>query len=166
MDCKIIINAQYYENYSDTDSPHWKPKGGHEFQIVVNSDVLMYSNELESHLKSMVKKQTTSHEKFEYKGHEVQFSEPTMLGKGELMDLINVEYPYLSSFRNMNRLKVLVNWLKTYKVTYDERDGVLERAIKQSKEDTMYQIGDYMEEILLMGEEQIEEELKSFYGDK
>jgi|TARA_R110000744_G_scaffold161403_1_gene277894 hypothetical protein len=66
----------------------------------------------------------------------------------------------------MNRLKVLVNWLKTYKVTYDERDGVLERAIKQSKEDTMYQIGDYMEEILLMGEEQIEEELKSFYGDK
>ena len=28
MDCKIIINAQYYENYSDTDSPHWKPKGG------------------------------------------------------------------------------------------------------------------------------------------
>ena len=66
----------------------------------------------------------------------------------------------------MNRLKVLVNWLKTYKVTYDERDGVLERAIKQSKEDTMYQIGDYMEEILLMGEEQIEKELKSFYGDK
>ena len=66
----------------------------------------------------------------------------------------------------MNRLKVLVNWLKTYKVTYDERDGVLERAIKQSKEDTMYQIGDYMEEILLMGEDQIEEELKSFYGDK
>ena len=66
----------------------------------------------------------------------------------------------------MNRLKVLVNWLKTYKVIYDERDGVLERAIKQSKEDTMYQIGDYMEEILLMGEEQIEEELKSFYGDK
>ena len=66
----------------------------------------------------------------------------------------------------MNRLKVLVNWLKTYKVTYDERDGVLETAIKQSKEDTMYQIGDYMQEILLMGEEQIEEELKSFYGDK
>ena len=30
----------------------------------------------------------------------------------------------------MNRLKVLVNWLKTYKVIYDERDGVLERAIK------------------------------------
>ena len=53
----------------------------------------------------------------------------------------------------MNRLKVLVNWLKTYKVIYDERDGVLETAIKQSKEDTMYQIGDYMQEILLMSEE-------------
>jgi hypothetical protein len=66
----------------------------------------------------------------------------------------------------MKRLNILVNWLKAYKADYDERDGVLERAIKQSKEDTMYQIGDYMEEILLMGEEQIEKELKSFYGDK
>ena len=78
MDCKIIINAQYYENYSDTDTPHWKPKGGHEFQIVVNSDVLMYSNELEKHLKIWFKT-NDSHEKFEYIGHEVQFSEPTML---------------------------------------------------------------------------------------
>jgi len=91
MDCKIIINSQYYQNYSDTDTPYWKPKGGHEFQIVVNSDVLMYSNELEKHLTTIVSKQTTSHEKFEYKGHEVQFSEPTMLGKGELYDLINSE---------------------------------------------------------------------------
>lgn len=66
----------------------------------------------------------------------------------------------------MKRLNILVNWLKAYKADYDERDGVLERAIKQSKEDTMYQIGDYMQEILLMSEEQIEEELKSFYGDK
>ena len=91
MDCKIIINSQYYQNYSDTDTPYWKPKGGHEFQIEVNSDVLMYSNELEKHLTKIVSKQTTSHEKFEYVGHEVQFSEPTMLGTGELYDLINGE---------------------------------------------------------------------------
>tara|TARA_B110000977_G_C10762162_1_gene371134 strand:- start:45 stop:338 length:294 start_codon:yes stop_codon:yes gene_type:complete len=91
MKTKIIINAQYHENYSDTDTPHWKPKGGHEFQIEVNSDVLMYSNELEKHLTKMVSKQSNGHEKFEYIGHEVQFSEPTMLGTGELYDLINTE---------------------------------------------------------------------------
>jgi len=91
MDCKIIINSQYYQNYSDTDTPYWKPKGGHEFQIVVNSDVLMYSNELEKHLTKIVSKQSDEHEKFEYKGHEVQFSDPTMLGSGELYDLINNE---------------------------------------------------------------------------
>lgn len=91
MDCKIIINSQYYQNYSDTDNPYWKPKGGHEFQIEVNSDVLLYSNDLEKHLTKIVSKQSDEHEKFEYRGHEVQFSEPTMLGSGELYDLINNE---------------------------------------------------------------------------
>tara|TARA_Y100000389_G_C17234958_1_gene400106 strand:- start:222 stop:500 length:279 start_codon:yes stop_codon:yes gene_type:complete len=91
MDCKIIINSQYYQNYSDTDTPYWKPKGGHEFQIVVDSDVLMYSNELEKHLTKIVSKQSDEREKFEYRGHEVQFSDPTILGRGELYDLINSE---------------------------------------------------------------------------
>ena len=66
----------------------------------------------------------------------------------------------------MNRLHILVKWLKEYTSTYDERDGVLEHAIKQSKEDTMHQIGDYMEEILQMEEEQVENELKQFYGNE
>jgi hypothetical protein len=51
----------------------------------------MYSNELEKHLTKIVSKQSDGYEKFEYKGHEVQFSEPTMLGSGELYDLINNE---------------------------------------------------------------------------
>ena len=91
MDVKIIINSQYYQNYSDTDTTYWKPKGGHEFQIVVDSNVLMYSNELEKHLTKIVSKQSDEREKFEYRGHEVQFSDPTMLGSGELYDLINSE---------------------------------------------------------------------------
>ena len=91
MDVKIIINSQYYQNYSDTDTPYWKPKGGHEFQIVVDSNVLMYSNELEKHLTKIVSKQSDEREKFEYRGHEVQFSDPTMLGSCELYDLINSE---------------------------------------------------------------------------
>ena len=91
MDCKIIINSQYYQNYSDTDTPYWKPKGGHGFQIEVNSDVLMYSNELEKHLTKMVSKQSDGHEKFEYIGHEVQFQKPTMLHHQSLYELINSE---------------------------------------------------------------------------
>ena len=59
----------------------------------------------------------------------------------------------------MKRLQILVKWLKAYTSTYDERDGVLERAIKQSKEDSLHQIGDYIEEILMMSEEQINDEL-------
>ena len=59
----------------------------------------------------------------------------------------------------MKRLQILVKWLKAYTSTYDERDGVLEQAIKQSKEDSLHQIGDYIEEILMMSEEQINDEL-------
>ena len=66
----------------------------------------------------------------------------------------------------MKRLHILVKWLKEYTSTYDERDGVLEQAIKQSKEDTIHQIGDYMEEILQMDEEQVDNELKQFYGNE
>ena len=91
MNCKVIINTQYYENYSDTNTPHWKPKGGHEFQIEVNSDVLMYSNELENHLTKIVSKQSTGHEKFVYISHEIQFQKPTMLHHQSLYELINCE---------------------------------------------------------------------------
>ena len=59
----------------------------------------------------------------------------------------------------MKRLQILVKWVKAYTSTYDETDEVLERAIKQSKEDSLHQIGDYMEEILMMSEEQINSEL-------
>ena len=89
--CTIAITTQYSQNYSDTDTPHWKPKGGHEFIIKCDADVLMYSNELQKHLTKMVSEQTTSHEKFEYLEHEVKFSEPTMLNHNELYSLINGE---------------------------------------------------------------------------
>jgi len=35
MNCTVKVMAQYYENYSDTKTPYWKPKGGQEFQIVI-----------------------------------------------------------------------------------------------------------------------------------
>ena len=96
MDVKLVINCQYYENYNVGpegfgEVPHWKPKGGHEFEIEVDSDVLLYSNKLEEHLTKMVEDETTEYEKFEYRGHELKFSEPTELNPNKLMKLITNE---------------------------------------------------------------------------
>ena len=61
-----------------------------------------------------------------------------------------------------DKLKVLAKWL----VNYGSRDfdpyteGVLEAQLRQNKEDTIKQIGDYLEEILAMDDEQIKDELK------
>ena len=58
------------------------------------------------------------------------------------------------------QLEVLAKWLKDYTEGYDERDGALEQAIKNSRTETMFKIGDYLEEILAMSDEQIKDELK------
>ena len=58
------------------------------------------------------------------------------------------------------QLEILAKWLKDHKAIWDERDGALESAIKRSKEDTMFQIGDYLEEILAMDPDQLEDNLK------
>ena len=59
-----------------------------------------------------------------------------------------------------DRLKILAQWLKEYTYSIDDRDGALETAMKRVKEETMQQIGDYLEEILAMDSEQINNELK------
>ena len=59
-----------------------------------------------------------------------------------------------------DKLKVLVKWLKYYGESYDERDGALECAVKNARVETIFKIGDYLEEILAMSDEQIRNELK------
>tara|TARA_Y100000004_G_scaffold72091_1_gene81039 strand:+ start:179 stop:364 length:186 start_codon:yes stop_codon:yes gene_type:complete len=59
-----------------------------------------------------------------------------------------------------DRLKILAQWLKEYTYSIDDRDGALETAMKRAKEETMHEIGDYLEEILAMDSEQIDNELK------
>ena len=59
-----------------------------------------------------------------------------------------------------NRLKILAQWLKEYTYSIDDRDGALETAMKRAKEETMHEIGDYLEEILATDNEQIDNELK------
>jgi hypothetical protein len=43
MNINVLVSAQYYENYSDTATPYWKPKGGVDFSFPVDSDLLMYA---------------------------------------------------------------------------------------------------------------------------
>ena len=84
MDTTIRITAQYYENYAIgpnglEGAPYWKPKGGHEFIIKADSDVVIYADDLKEILIEMVAAQSNDYEKFEYIDHDVQFSKPTIL---------------------------------------------------------------------------------------
>jgi hypothetical protein len=84
MDTTIRITAQFYENYAigpngPEGAPHWKPKGGHEFILRVDSDTVMYAPNLKDILTEMVADQSNQYEKFEYIEHEVQFSAPSEL---------------------------------------------------------------------------------------
>ncbi len=81
MNITVLVSAQYYENYSDTDAPYWKPKGGVDFSFPVDSDLLMYAPQgaLESALGRLVEAQSNGYARYEYLSHEVKFSEPKVV---------------------------------------------------------------------------------------
>tara|TARA_Y100000004_G_C8816382_1_gene369957 strand:- start:498 stop:689 length:192 start_codon:yes stop_codon:yes gene_type:complete len=59
-------------------------------------------------------------------------------------------------FKQEKQLRVLAKWLKDAEDGIDlERDGAMERAIKYSVQECMYKIGEYLEEILDMDDEQL-----------
>ena len=50
MNSKVLVHCQYFENYNVDingfgEVPHWKPKGGHTFQMPIDSDVMFYADE-------------------------------------------------------------------------------------------------------------------------
>jgi hypothetical protein len=81
MNITVLVSAQYYENYSDTDIPYWKPKGGVDFSFPVDSDLLMYTSERELviALSRLVGAQSNGYARYEYLSHEVKFSEPIVV---------------------------------------------------------------------------------------
>ena len=81
MMCTIEVTAQYYENYSDTKKPYWKPKGGVEFHFPLDADVALYipQDVLVEALTKMVDERSNSHSRFEYIDHEVKFSGPIVV---------------------------------------------------------------------------------------
>ena len=59
-----------------------------------------------------------------------------------------------------NRLEVFAKCLREYSEIHDPyTEGLLEAALRQSNEETIRKIGDYLEEILEMDDEQIKNEL-------
>ena len=82
----ILVSAQYYENYSDNQTPYWKPKGGADFSFPVDSELVMYlyKEDLRKALIKMVEEQSNEYSRYEYIDHEVKFGKPIVVeGLGE-----------------------------------------------------------------------------------
>jgi hypothetical protein len=82
MNVIVLVSAQYYENYSDSETPYWKPKGGVDFSFPANPDLVMYAPQgaLESAIGRLVEAQSNGYARYEYLSHEVKFSEPIVVG--------------------------------------------------------------------------------------
>ena len=95
---KIIITCQYWENYAVgpdgfDEVPYWKPKGGAEFSVEVDSDVLLAGEEqIEKVLSKMVEEQCNQACKYEYRSYEIWWSEPTPLDSKEFQSKLEKEY--------------------------------------------------------------------------
>ena len=61
--------------------PHWKPKGGFEFVMPIESDTMFYADTdvVVQAIKNLVEKQNTIGDRFEYVDHEVLFQEPALV---------------------------------------------------------------------------------------
>ena len=61
-----------------------------------------------------------------------------------------------------DKLKLLAKWLKDYS-TYNDAytEGKLESALRINKDETIQKIGDYLEEILQMDKEQLQDNLEN-----
>mgnify|MGYP003654953629 CR=1 FL=1 len=84
----ISISTQYHENYSDTDTPYWKPKGEVKFQVEISYDILMYCNNLEKILTEMIAEESNDFGKYTYLSHDVSPSQPEELCSDKLRNRI------------------------------------------------------------------------------
>ena len=80
MKTLVRIESQYYENYGSAEAPHWKPKGGQEFTIRIDSDILLYNKEgAESVIAQMLDDNSTEYSRYEFISMEPVFCEPIEL---------------------------------------------------------------------------------------
>ena len=86
---KVIIKAQYFENYNvgpdgfntyGDGLPHWKPKGGADFVIEMDADTLFYCDDAPAVFQKMLDEHSNEACRYEYRGYEIQWQEPQVLG--------------------------------------------------------------------------------------
>ena len=88
----VHINCQYYENKAFYEGGvAWKPKGGHKFQIEMDTDLLMYCEDVTAILSKMVEAHNTDLERFKYIDYEIIWQKPSILGTVEEFLKINSE---------------------------------------------------------------------------
>jgi len=85
MKSNVIIRAQYYENYNVGpdgfgETPYWKPKGGMEFIIEMDTDIIFYCDNPEKVFQKMLDKHESIAERFEFVDYEIQWQDPIPLG--------------------------------------------------------------------------------------
>jgi hypothetical protein len=99
MKNKVIINCQYKENYGAHDwdgngtcPQHWKMKGGFQFSVEIDVDLLMYDeSNCVKVFKQMLEAESNDYEAFEYIDYEIQWSEPTKLDSDKFLKLLQKE---------------------------------------------------------------------------
>ena len=77
MKSKFLFLCQYYENYSDTENPYWKPKGGVNFVLHIDSDCMFYAEQevIKWFQEVVLPKHNNSHFKYEYLSNEMACEE-------------------------------------------------------------------------------------------
>ena len=88
----VRIETQYQENYSDTDVPHWKMKGGQVFTVECGSDTVMYADNIEAVIVDMLEVRSNDHCKYTYLAHEVLFSQPEVLSAEIFLEKVQTQW--------------------------------------------------------------------------
>jgi len=89
----LRIFTQYYENYSDTQTPYWKPKGGQTFIIKdIEGDLIIYCDNLKEVCSNLVSSKSNEHVKYEYREHEVDFIGDEEISVTELTNEIRDQF--------------------------------------------------------------------------
>ena len=90
MKVNVLVNCQYFENYNvgpegfntyGNKQPYWKPKGGFQFLMPIDSDTIMYiePSELVDAIKVLIEKQNNIANRFQYIDHEIQWGKPDVI---------------------------------------------------------------------------------------
>lgn len=88
---KILVYTQYYENYAHYEGgEHWKKKGGHTFMIMMDADLLLYTDPAEVFSK-MIENTNNDIARYKYIDYEIVWQEPMVLGTHEDYIKINSE---------------------------------------------------------------------------